>query len=278
MQGYLLVPAWLFTPHPRDRGGCSGRSAKILKPLITIHQGEVVHFSVCVFFRLATFIVASGLAVPSMAASAIVYGYANPNLAGRDVGYLCCDGDVAPEQSPTLVSGLSLVSGQALTFSARGQVSHMNIPVGGDNPDGTVYLDIPINYDDGISAPKNVNRIDALVGVFLGQSSPTGGSTPARLDFVDDLSFLSVAPQVGQMFFIGNGLTGDTSGGDFGGMTQLFIVPAGATRLYLGTIDGSGWAGNTGQFFVEITAVPEPGTWAFLLAGLAALGVRTRRR
>jgi hypothetical protein len=237
-----------------------------------------VQFSIPISLQLAALGFLSAISSPSLAASAVVYGYANPNLAGRDAGYICCGDDRAPDQSPTLVSGLTLVGGQALTFSARGQVSHTNGFAGGDNPDGTVFSDIPVNYGDGISAPTNLNRIDALVGVFLGSSSPTGSSTPEQLDFADDLGFTSVAPQVGQIFFIGNGLTGDTSFGDFGGSAQLFIVPTGATRLYLGTIDGFGWAGNTGQFFVEATAVPEPGTWAFLLVGLAAIGLRTRNR
>ena len=37
-------------------------------------------------------------------------------------------------------------------------------------------------------------------------------------------------------------------------MDETFIVPAGATRLYLGTIDGSGWYNNNGSFSVNVTS------------------------
>ena len=38
------------------------------------------------------------------------------------------------------------------------------------------------------------------------------------------------------------------------GTTQTFIVPAGATRLFLGTSDGFGWFNNSGSFAVTVTA------------------------
>jgi hypothetical protein len=51
-----------------------------------------------------------------------------------------------------------------------------------------------------------------------------------------------------QVFFIGDGLAGDLGG-------QLVIAPPGATRLYLGTMDGGGWFNNTGEFSVSVTQV-----------------------
>lgn len=230
------------------------------------------------FVRLTALATLTTLTMPAVAASAVVNGNANPNLAGRDAGYTCCSGDVAPDQSPTLVSGLTLVSGQPLTFVARGEVSNTPFVGSGNNPDGTYSFNTPFSYDDGIAAPSNVNRLNALMGVFLGAASPTGGPTPERLDFSGGLNFTTVSPQIGQMFFIGNGLTGDTSASDFGGTVQSFIVPTAATRLFLGTSDGVGWYNNSGQFSVEITAVPEPETYAMLMAGLGLLGAVARRR
>jgi hypothetical protein len=234
------------------------------------------------YLRIAIFATVGAAAIPALAVSAVVNGNANPNLAGRDPGYTCCNGDSAPAQSPTLVTGLTLNAGDTLSFAAQGEVSYTGNAGSGNNPDGTVYAGIPYTYGDGIAAPANLNRIDALVGVFLGASSPTGGSTPTSLDFSGGLAFTSLSPLIGQTFFIGNGLTGDTNLADYGGTVQSFIVPTGATRLYLGTTDGFGWYNNNGTFQVDITsvaqAVPEPETYALMLAGLFAVGAGARRR
>jgi hypothetical protein len=87
---------------------------------------------------------------------------------------------------------------------------------------------------------------------------------PAPLDVLCNWTqFSSLAPQVKQVFFIGDGLTGTGSGA-----VQNFIVPTGATRLFLGPMDGFEWKGNTGSFTVTVQAVPEPST----IFGLGVLG------
>ena len=206
--------------------------------------------NLCIY--VATVLAFGGALLPAHGATAIVNGNANLNLAGRANGYSCCSGDSAPAQSPTLVSGLSLVAGDALTFSVSGEVSYSGAASGRNNPDGSPYAGVPRNFGDGISAPTNLNRVDALVGLFLGTGSPTGATTPAQINNSGGLNFASSAPQLGQIFFIGNGRSGDTHAGDFGGAVQTFIVPAGATRLYLGTTDGYGWYNNNGSFIVDL--------------------------
>ena len=225
--------------------------------------------------RAAALAAGAVVALPASAASAVVPGAANPNLAGRDPGYSCCSGDALPGQAPTLVSGLALTGGAVLTFSVSGEVSYGGGPVGGNNPDGSPYGGVPINYGDGIAAPVNLDRVDALVGVFLGVASPTGGATPASIDYAGGIGFASQSPLIGQMFFIGDGLTGSLAGS-----VQQFIIPGGATRLYLGTVDGYEWGNNSGQFNVDVSlaAVPEPGSLALMAGGLAAIGFVSRRR
>lgn len=54
-------------------------------------------------------------------------------------------------------------------------------------------------------------------------------------------------------------------------------MPAGATRLYLGTMDGFGWLNNVGELTVDVTptSVPEPAT--IVLIGAGVLGAFRRR-
>jgi hypothetical protein len=98
----------------------------------------------------------------------------------------------------------------------------------------------------GISA---INApVCALVGVFLGSQKPSRLPAPPAADFTvsPGLNFAGLSPGLQEVFFIGDGLT-DT------GAAQQFIVPSGATRLYLGVVDGSGWFNNGGSFTVVIT-------------------------
>ena len=66
----------------------------------------------------------------------------------------------------------------------------------------------------------------------LAFSDAGGGNTIAT-------SFASLSPLIDQVFFIGDGLTGDGSGS-----VQQFIVPTGATALYLGITDAPGYNGS----------------------------------
>ncbi|MDF1504385.1 PEP-CTERM sorting domain-containing protein [Roseisolibacter sp. H3M3-2] len=129
----------------------------------------------------------------------------------------------------------------------------------------------------GLTAPTS----GFLAAVFLGPSLP--GSAPARLSFAGT-DFASAAPQLGQIFFVGNGFTS-------GGVQQQFLVPDAATRLYFGIADGGSFFGdpgfyndNVGTFTARYdvaagSVVPEPSTYVLLGSGLVALaGVARRRR
>ncbi|MFN2377389.1 MAG: hypothetical protein ABR538_12695 [Candidatus Binatia bacterium] len=188
------------------------------------------------------------------AGATIVPGSANPNLAGRADGYLCCGGDAAPQHRPPIVGDVAFSSCDALSFSASGRVSFAPGTPVGNNPDGDGIFDMT-NFGDGISAPQQV-RVNSLYGVFLGQQSPTGAATPARLNFQSAFGFSSLSPGIGQIFFIGDGLTSDTGAGQFDGAPQSFVAPPGATRLFLGTSDGGGWYNNSGSFTVDTIITP----------------------
>ena len=77
-------------------------------------------------------------------------------------------------------------------------------------------------------------------GVFLGA---TPGTAPAA--YSGSLSASSIAPKLGQVFPIGDGLTGNGTG-----TRQEFQVPNGAVRLYFVDIDGFKWSDNGGKFTI----------------------------
>ena len=148
------------------------------------------------------------------------------------------------------------------------------------NPDGPAIGNTALGSSGVISGITSLSS-GFLAGVFLGPSLPA--VAPSATNFAS-LDFASFAPSVGQVFFIGNGFTAAM-------LQQIFFVPDGATRLYLGIADGGNFVGdpgfyddNVGNYNVNYaitagsTVVPEPSTYALMFAGLAAIGLAARRR
>ena len=94
--------------------------------------------------------------------------------------------------------------------------------------------------------------VGCLVGVFLEKEGP-GSEAPKAIDLgAKGIDFISLSPQIGQVFFVGNGITKD-------GYTQQFRVPPTASCLYLGFADsyysgaGPGYYGdNTGNVSITV--------------------------
>ncbi len=180
-----------------------------------------------------------------------VEGFRNVYLSGMPSGTTCCFGDSAPGQSP--VGPIAVAGGQVLTFSATGAVS--NGPAGTtDGPDGGTFFTSQQTSLPGTDANHGIARmnapVNALVGVFLDNTQPNNSATPNGLDFSDTglgRGFATLSPGLKQPFFIGDGLTGTGTG-----TPQQFTVPAGATRLFLGSVDGIEWNNNTGAFNVTV--------------------------
>lgn len=228
-------------------------------------------------FALETIaVVATLCATPALAATVpvVVGGNANPFLAGQPNGTTCCGPDSAPAQSPLLVP-IAVSGGMTFSFSATGITDGAGS--GATAPDGANLFNMT-NYGIGV-APANGVRVLGLVGVFLTDAVPDAATQPAALDFSGGLNFASLAPGIAQIFWIGDGLTGTGSGA-----IQQFLAPAGATRLFLGTVDGFEWQNNSGGYQVTVTTlangVPEPATWVSMLLGLGLAGaaLRSRRR
>jgi len=163
-----------------------------------------------------------------------------------DFPLMRCGGDLV-EAFP---ASLAVSPGAKLTFKATGLIRYYGPDDPGWGPDGGEDpSDIP--GQGGIS--PYLGPQGALVRVFLDNSNPKDKPEPDGLEF--DTGFAALTPALGQVFFIGDGLT-DAGSGD----VQTFVALPGATRLFLGIADASSFTGeagcysdNVGSFQVEIT-------------------------
>lgn len=197
----------------------------------------------------------------------------DPWLAGMPNGTTSAPGDSAPAESPTLVTGVAITGGVNLYFSASGGVSvdpRLNLypltgPVGWIS-DPTAHANGTENDIANVTVP-----LEALIGVFLGPTQPNLNPAPNALDFftTTSLNYLSLSPALQQPFYIGDGQTAS-------GIEQQVVVPAGATRLYLGMMDPGGYNNDVGSFSVNVSAVPEPNMAGVAAILLAVLGMWSR--
>ncbi len=88
-----------------------------------------------------------------------------------------------------------------------------------------------------------------MVGVFLTNTQPDQYSSGASmLDFSTqtERDYTNIDPQIQQSFYAGDGQTSNN-------IQQTVTVPANATRLFLGTMDGHEWSNNAGGYTATIT-------------------------
>jgi hypothetical protein len=213
-------------------------------------------------FRILATVFAAATAIAATN-QVTVPGTADVWLAGQSSGTVLQGiftlSDSAPANSPVLAStGLNLTPGSYLTFSATGSTNYNGCQ--SSNPDGTIpcgnFTTTAAGPYFGISTYSG--PINAVIGVFIGPNAPSG-TAPSGLDFSTGSaqSQTTVSPQLNQVFFIGDGLTGTGNGA-----VQQFIVPAGATRLFLGSSDGAGANyDNSGSITVTVSDTgPASGT------------------
>jgi len=169
----------------------------------------------------------------------------NPYLAGLPDGTKARVGDSAPQQSPVLVQR-TLSHAVAVTFTAIGAIQHTpECPPDCHGPNGAELAAHLKGAEHGIA--DTIAPMDALMGVFLSDERPDRSKAPPSLRYrVNRGDISSSSPQLKQVFFIGDGKTSR------GGLRR-YLVPAKATRLYLGVMDGYEWNNNSGSFTVTLT-------------------------
>lgn len=177
-------------------------------------------------------------------------GETHPSFPLRRHGFV--RPDFLVETRPTMIS---VEAGDTMAFKVTGAVDYWNGTGNSYPPDGDGLSGSNLAGLAGVSGFQGPRG--PLVAVFLNDENPAGKTTPMPLDFTPagiGTSFAELTPKLGQVFFIGDGLTGQGSGD-----RQLFNVPEGATRLFFGVADGFGFGGhpgayedNDGAFHVEI--------------------------
>jgi hypothetical protein len=155
---------------------------------------------------------------------------------------------------------MDVTAGTVLTFTnVSGGTSHDPNMSNTDGPDGesspwTHMQDSP----DGnhVGEQNNIQTLtaplDSLVGVFLGGSigsAPTAANAPSVYN--DYMTQDDNTIQVQEPFYIGDGTPYNNPS-----VVAQFVVPKGATQLFLGTMDGYQWNNNGGSFTATITQQP----------------------
>ena len=196
--------------------------------------------------------------VPAVEVDERIAATANPFLAGMPKGTVASlnnphnSPDFAgtkgqPMQSPFAVE-MPLVEGQALTFDSIGGTAKHDPSLPYFEPDGNLWsIDHNTNGSEHGIADMTA-PINSLVGVFLSDEQPDRTAAPRSLDFSSEKSrdFDKLEPQLKQIFFIGDGRNA-------AGKRQEFVVPKGATRLFLATWDFYEWNNNDGYRVVKVS-------------------------
>jgi len=156
-----------------------------------------------------------------------------------------------PANSPTQVP-ISLTAGQGLSILAAGLITAPG-EFGGIPPDGATFVPFDSSATGAASAAFGLSGIGvravSMVGGFVGDSIDST-TTPLGLDFGFDLTATqTLYPALQQVFYVGNGVS--TFGQD-----RVFVVPPGATRLFLASISGGFTA--SGSFTASVSAVAIP--------------------
>jgi hypothetical protein len=226
----------------------------------------VVKITFVLAVMVATALAACGGGENQSAGGSMTQGSTAPTATTEPAPSTAAEQDSCP-------SGLTLVSGQANIFGAgsdfapgpggegggvvpprvelpegasvvtfpiiRGTVSPMESLVARNGPAGDRVGATDITSYGGISGIVDRRTGMFLVGVFL-TDDPPPKSAPERLDFTKGERFKTLAPEIGQTFFIGDG------------RGRAFRVPRGATRLFLGFADaytgGHFYQGHPGYY------------------------------
>lgn len=243
------LPSGRWGGKPRGLSGSDGPLLVAVRISQVVMKTVAVTCSWLIPFGVFALTITGPAPTSAVTVEVAVPGQADPWLAGMPDGSTasCYLGvcSVAPDQAPTHVPGLCLVAGEFLTFQVTGGTAQDPgfpfLPPDGGQP--TIHH---ADADNGMSAI--VAPISSCLGVFLSDDQPDQSPAPPDLNFgtIESRNYLSLSPALKQLFFVGDGRTTE-------GVLQNVVIPMGATRLYLGTMDSWQWPNNIGELDAEVT-------------------------
>lgn len=155
-------------------------------------------------------------------------------------------GGILPPEWPLPSGAKRVVSFPVVTGEVYGRIGQA--PSNG--PGGEDIIGTDVESFGGISGIVHEKAM-FLVGVFV-TDEPPANPAPARLDFTNNEDFDLLEPEIGQTFLIGDGIG------------RRYLVPPGATRLFLGFAEGMfyvgppGWySNNSGELEVKVDVAVE---------------------
>jgi hypothetical protein len=187
--------------------------------------------NICAIFGLVAGLTVAAFFSPSQASTTVedVTVYGTMNIYGS--GHLTAPGPCG-NGGGILPFEISIPDGtnRSVHFNLSGTVDFGPCcPTHG--PDGSVATSaIPQPQYNGLAGCDIPTRVQYLVAVFLDDFEPM--DPPPDSLVIADEAFTELSPELRQIFFIGDGLTGEGSG-----ETQTFHIPDDATRLFLGYAD-----------------------------------------
>ncbi len=195
------------------------------------------------------------LTVPIITWTNVVPGTAVIFVAGRTnfipapagtppANYILTRNNPPGPYAETLPISLAIVGGEVFEFSATGGVQYASTcNCAFYSSDGDRGNMISIDGLGGISGYDG--PVGALLGVFWNDSDSSTAIAPATIDFTQPgaTSATNFTPLLGQVFFIGDGLTGTGQG-----VPQTFVAPSGSTHLYFGYADAMNFSGPPGAY------------------------------